>query len=86
MFTILEKEINSYRNKIIFGASNYGVVWEKILKDNGIETSYFSDNDDKKQGEFLNDKEILTLKKLYKLNKNNTIIMIASTIGYLDIY
>lgn len=86
MIKILDKDINLYENKILFGASNYGKEWLEILDRNDIEINCFADNDSKKWGGDFDGKPIISLRDLYNMDKTNSIVIITSTIGQRDIF
>jgi FkbM family methyltransferase len=86
MFEILDCKKVLNCKKIIFGASNFGKMWFENLEKNKIKVDYFADNNLEKWGENFCGKAILPLEKLYELDKNNTVIVIASTVGTSDIF
>lgn len=71
-------EICNYNidNKVVlFGASKYGKIAKKILNQNNIKVDYFSDNNEKIQGEFFEGKKILSPEEIEK----DFIVLITSS-------
>ena len=74
----LEKNDFENKNIVIFGTGKLGEEWYKELKKIGLDVDYFGDNNKTKWNSFFFDKKILSLSELYKLNRETTIIIIAS--------
>lgn len=71
-------EINFKNNIIIFGASEAGKKAYNILIEFGFNVKFFVDNDSKKWGTTLFNRNINDPKSIYEINKEEDILIIAS--------
>lgn len=81
-FTYINKEIieNMYANKkvVIFSASTAGKRVLTLFKSLDLKAEKFADNDDKKNGQYIEDIQIIHVSELEKYDKNNIVIQVAS--------
>ncbi|OOM77955.1 putative acetyltransferase [Clostridium puniceum] len=75
-------EVRDKKSKIIlFGASEYGKLVDKILSDFRIEINNFADNNMKKNGKIFCGKKIISIKEI---NKNDIVLITSSYYNEID--
>jgi hypothetical protein len=70
-----------FNNKIIlYGAGQKGIEILKQLKGTGVHISYFCDSDSEKHGNIISGVEVISPQKLRKIDKNETIVIIITSV------